>query len=125
MSKLRCHCGHLISDSAQNDSDRFWGSIVKNGDRDVTMEIVAGKLAELCVAFGNGRHQEWLSEHCPVHTEQPLSDIISDMITSLTSDLGTNYARCPECATLMIQKNRSENIFVAYQPLDGLRCEEI
>ena len=125
MSKLRCSCGNILSDSAQKDNEELWGDIISNGEQWSKQDKLASLFAQLCEAYKMGTHISWLKENCNVYTEQNLESIISDILIGMYSDIGAAYGVCEKCGTLMIQQRKGENFHVPYSPTTSERCEEI
>ena len=125
MSKLLCSCGNILSDVAQKDMEELWGDIIPNGEQWSNQEKLASFLAQLCEAYKNDSHIDWLKSNSRIYTEQDLGSIISDIITSMSLDVGVAYGRCKKCGTLMVQQKKNDNIYVPYSPTKRERCEEI
>ena len=125
MSKLRCSCGNILSDTAQKDCEELWGDIIPNGEQWHNQEKVASFLAQLCENYKMGTHISWLKRNSGVYTEQNLESIISDILTGMCSDIGVAYGKCNKCGTLMVQQRKGDNFYVPYGPTELNRCEEI
>ena len=116
MSRLNCPCGKEMSDSSEAEFEQSWGFVVSNKEWFDYQEMVAKMLAGFVEAHKSGQQAEWLSKNCPVHADQPLEGIVSDILSRLDQDMGLSCAVCGDCGGMMVQNEASENSYQAYRP---------
>jgi hypothetical protein len=72
VSKLLCHCGHVIVD--QTDALPFKGALVRDQDAEALWVRTAYVLASFVAAVRDGRRSAWLAEEMSPEYPQDIDD---------------------------------------------------
>jgi hypothetical protein len=115
--KIRCDCGHVISDSTDSlpykcdllPDDGYWDNI-HQPILDSVLDYAR------CVAAGD--REGWLSRNFAENYPRDSKDesILSDLISAVMSRVPTAY-QCTECGNILIPK-RDGSGYLGFQPLD-------
>ena len=115
--KMRCDCGHVISDTTDSlpykcdllPDDGYWENIHE--------PIVRGVL-DFASAIASGHRDEWLRRYFGAGYPRDLDDesVISDFIAARISLVPTVY-QCTNCGMILIPK-RSGDGYAAFCPVD-------
>lgn len=119
MSKLKCSCGHIISDITNNLS--YKGQILKDQDDTVFWETICKEMAEFISANVNNKKSDWVDKHFLPDYPKNLGNesIISDFLGVLNLKYMTSIYECESCGRLLVQEKIDSEKFVSYMPEDS------
>ena len=112
MSKLRCECGHIISDSTDFIPYKAW--FLKDKDskcRDKTIEDICSYME----AYKQEVHKEWIQDYFGFDCDEDHSLIIT-LIQTANDKTGIMY-QCENCNRILIQVG-DENKYASFYPED-------
>ena len=119
MASLRCRCGHVIRDQADNLP--YKGRIVRDQDQDRFLGEVSHDIAEFVTALVEGTAQPWLANHFFATDAYPgetgPEGVIHDLLAGafLLSYSLTTY-QCEQCGRVWIQEQPGSPAFRSFAP---------
>jgi hypothetical protein len=117
MAKLRCQCGHLIVDQADNLA--YKGRILRDQDADQFFDQVSHTIATFVSALGEGTQQTWLVNHFTdvYPADATPEEVIHDLMAGafLLRYSLTSY-QCEQCGRIWIQEQPRAQAFRSFAP---------
>jgi uncharacterized C2H2 Zn-finger protein len=103
MGKLRCRCGYVIKDQADNLP--YKGRLLRDQDLDHT-EQWKEDAACFLIAVYSGQREQWLAQQPAQQWFRTLSDedIIGCIIDSYLKDRELDVFQCPRCHRMLVQQ---------------------
>jgi hypothetical protein len=117
MAKLRCECGYLIVDQADNLA--YKGRILRDQVADRFFDRTANDIAMFVEAILKGKRQDWLVDHFtdvyPADTDTAgvIHDIIAGYFILKESIM---IYQCEQCGRIWIQEQARSNNFRSFVP---------
>jgi len=126
MSKLGCECGFILSDTAQKIMDKYWGTVIPNGEYFSFLAESAKTVQSFIEAKEKGTAHHWLKEYFSEEypTDMDMSSYVSDILSACFQGKGLAYGRCEKCGSLKIQDKTESNTYNRYTP-ENRRSEGI
>jgi len=116
MSKLACHCGHIIRD--QTDLISYKAEIIKDQDVGYIDDKISEGLAELVKLSKESRRSDWINKY--LWEGYPLDEadgiMIFDYISSIRSRFALTLYECERCGSLWVQENTKSKNFISFSP---------
>jgi hypothetical protein len=119
MSKLRCICGHVISGSTDNLSDKAY--FLPDEDANHALDNVISQIAEFIEARERGEQEQYLQEHYFFPRDTTVCGILYDDFVHPTFDFGRGMHECETCGHIWMQAVPDKNEWVSYLPESGRR----
>ena len=116
MAKLRCQCGYLIVDQADNLP--YKGRILRDQAADRFFDRTSNDIAMFVEAILKGKRQDWLvNNFIPADTDTAgaIHDIVAGYF--ILKESITIY-QCEQCGRIWIQEQAQSNTFRSFAP-DG------
>ncbi|KAA1257026.1 hypothetical protein LF1_56640 [Rubripirellula obstinata] len=116
MSKMRCSCGHAISDS--NCPCPTEASVIGDVAYDMFDDLFTKRVDLFLDAVREGRRRQWIdAELTSQYPDQCTDgDVISTLLSSCLMDHCLSLAECPQCGRLWIQRGIGVNKYRAFSP---------
>lgn len=117
MSKLKCKCGHVISDTTDNLS--YKADLMPNQLFYVAFDKIEEVIDSLLEATKRNKRNTWIENHFSNQYPRDLTDtqMICDIFTSKVTDLGKDIYQCQNCGRIWIQKGHTDR-FTSFMPDD-------
>jgi hypothetical protein len=116
MSKLKCHCGHTISDVSNNRP--YKADFLPDENREDFLNDIVKIIKSFNDAKESGQRDNWIKENFtvpPYPTDLPDQEMIWDLIhNSFIEKTGTMF-QCDSCGRILIQRGQTDN-FTSFKP---------
>jgi hypothetical protein len=116
MSKLKCNCGHVIADQANNLSFRA-DYLPDRSSEDFSHDII-----EIIKSFNqakdSGQKENWINENFtvpPYPTDLPDHEMVWDLIHNSFIEKTRTIYQCESCGRIWIQRGLTDN-FISFKP---------
>ncbi|WP_224995121.1 hypothetical protein, partial [Cesiribacter sp. SM1] len=115
MSKLRCKCDHVISDTTDNLP--YKADLIPDQSFYTSLDRIEESIDSLIEATKRNERIMWIKNHFSEQYPKDLTDtqMIYDIITSKLFDLNKKVYQCENCGRIWIQKGHSDR-FVSFTP---------
>lgn len=116
MSRMKCSCGYIISDSA--DDLPYKADLLPDQSFYNFMENVEEDLSGLFEAKNDIEKKEWIRKTLtdPSYpTDVKNSELISDVLTKHYRNSFRSIYQCEDCGRILIQKGNT-NRFISFRP---------
>ncbi len=124
MSKLRCKCGHSISDNTNGLA--YKASLLKDGENDKFFDWLTAETQSYVVAAQTGTVREWLAEkgYSTDYANLMLDhgNVLHDHIHSRWCLVKRDLYECEACGRIHIEAE--DNVFASYAS-DNEKCNQI
>ena len=119
MSKMRCRCGHIISNNVCPSPTEAWLMSDRNGDAFAVRfaEVIEPFLA----ALRGGRREEWVAGRYGADPPLAISDasVLWDLLGDAQWDHQLSVAECEGCGRLWLQRGVGRNEYRSFVPDEG------
>ena len=118
MSRFRCTCGHIISDTMC--PNEVTGDVLSDRSGELFFEAIASVIDDFFAHFRADRVSEWRAKHFNDCYPKDLSPgaMLHDALHSVYLDLRLAMMECDQCGRLWIQKAVGQNDNMGYS-FDG------
>lgn len=124
MSKLRCKCGHSISDNTNGLA--YKASLLKDGENDKFFDWLTAETQSYVVAAQTGTVREWLAEkgYSTDYANLMLDhgNVLHDHIHGRWCLVKRDLYECEACGRIHIEAE--DNVFASYAS-DNEKCSQI
>ena len=115
MSKLRCNCNHVISDTTDNLP--YKADLIPDQSFYVAFDRIEEVIDSLIEATKRNERNVWIENQFGKQYPKDLTDtqMICDIFTSRVTDLGKTIYQCENCGRILIQKGHTDR-FISFAP---------
>lgn len=121
MSKLACHCGHIIRD--QSDQLPFKATVIRDRDEGRLLEKIGEAAVDLVAAAKEGNIDQLIANRFGPNWRPSFRVAVEEIVTQpYTGEISIAY-ECEACGRLWLNRKGS-NAFLSYSP-DSNRYEGV
>jgi len=119
MSKLRCQCGHTISDSVYPCPTE--AAVIGNKAYEILDRAFTEEVADFLAASKNGNREGWVIKRFGDGYPKDISDseVISDLLTYHFMKHSLVLSECEMCGRMWLQREPGENAYRSFVPDEG------
>lgn len=119
MSKFRCRCDHVISDSVYPSPTAGW--FYTQEDEDVYQTEIENYISGFIEAIAGNKRDEWIRGFFSNDYPSGLTNtsVISDIISRIQSKFVLSVYRCEKCGRIHVQEKPGLDEYKTYKPENG------
>lgn len=121
MSKLACHCGHIIRD--QSDQLPFKATVIRDQDEDRLLEKIGDAVVDLLAAAKDGNIDQLIEDRFGSNWRPSFRVAVGEIVAQPYIDEVSMAYECEACGRLWLNR-KSSNAFLSYSP-DSHRYEGV
>jgi type III secretory pathway component EscR len=117
MSKFKCTCGNVISDTVYPSKTEAW--LYTEEDGEIFETEIEERFYEFLKSVLDGKRQEYIekyfdTQYYPADIKD--NEVISDSLTQLLRKYTMSICECENCGRIHVQKKPGINEYISFSP---------